>query len=59
MRQEIDDLMDSTKIVSREVDMVEDTNQCSKKDKYGDMQKQLSLKFNKGPADHPVSGYLL
>jgi hypothetical protein len=59
MRQEIDDLMDSTKIVSREVDMVEDTNQSSKKDKYGDMQKQLSLKFNKGPADHPVSGYLL
>ena len=30
-----------------------------KKQKYDDMQRQLSMKFEKGPSDHPVTGYVL
>ena len=29
-----------------------------KKQKYEEMQNQLSMQFKAGPADHPVSGFV-
>ena len=51
--------MDSTKVDSQEIEIPDETRELVKKQKYDDVQRQMSLKFEKGPADHPVHGYIL
>lgn len=58
MRTEIDGLLnESMKLMSDEEP--EEDQEEEKKKKYEDMQQQLNMQFTQGPADHPVSGYII
>lgn len=58
MRQEIDGLLNESmgKVLSDDAPDVGDDE--LKKQKYEEMQNQLSMQFKAGPADHPVSGFI-
>ena len=57
MRQEIDQLLDATR--PQQVEEPEETSEQQRKNKYDEVQRQLNMQFNAGPADHPVSGYIV
>ena len=58
MRAEIDELMNTGKDV-----VIDDAPQESLEDlrqrKYEEMQRQLNMQFQSGPADAPVTGYTM
>jgi hypothetical protein len=58
MQEEIDGLLYQPAAYEEE-EVVEDNTEDQRKKKYEDMQRQLNMQFNAGPADHPVSGYIV
>ena len=58
MRQEIDRLVGQSIVVSQEVEIPIETGVSSKKQKYDDIQRELYSKFDRGPSDLPVSGFM-
>ena len=57
MRAEIDAIIGGNKAMSftesEHIDRDEE-----KRAKYEEMQRNLNMQFNQGPADHPVSGFI-
>jgi len=58
MRSEIDNLINVNAAASHG-DTTEFDEEEEKRKKYEAMQNQLNMQFNKGPADHPVSGFIV
>jgi len=58
MRQEIDGLLyqNTQQVVREEPNKSTITTQ---QERYDNMQRQMNMQFNAGPADHPVSGYII
>ena len=57
MRQELDELIAGQAGEKSEVSEVIDKEE-ERRMKYEAMQNALNMQFNKGPADHPVSGFI-
>lgn len=58
MRQEIDELIDGRNRKNEESE-IQDDEEEQKQKRYDEMQRQLQMQFQKGPADHPVSGFII
>lgn len=59
MRGEIDGLLGETNKPLFGEDEEEDDASEIRKQKYEEMQRQLNMQFNAGPADHPATGYII